>query len=370
MPPFPFSNEARAVAVEKLFNEARASLSAQSAWVRLTLRHNIPISQCTDQWIVQLTNLLLEFHLTRTIRGCGPIILPKLEGRLRDIREYLPHNDAGYLSTNVWEKDKANLMRLACWFHRLDIAFSYSRGTAESLRREDHQEIGNLLHYLIVPGVGALTPTDVIEWVLWQNEDDTLRKLEEARDNLHSGELRLPQMEEEIAEAKRELQHIQQQHTAQPSDVQCTQMKYKCLCTEKKEKEEHLKQCRYEEAYCQHYLDRWPPAEACEQAAFTLGELPLQLNTPTVEPRSQDEEPPSVEGQDPPTSNDVEMQDDTLQGAVGGEGATGGTSPVTKEDEELLGEEETPQTQVISDMKNPTVCSPSNQTLSRSETKL
>ena len=87
--PFPFSDEARAVAVEKLFNDARALLSAQSAWIRLTLRHNVPTSQCTDQGIVQLTNLLLvcisEYHLTRTIRGCGPIILPKIEGQLRDM---------------------------------------------------------------------------------------------------------------------------------------------------------------------------------------------------------------------------------------------------------------------------------------------
>ena len=74
-PPFPFSEEARMVAVKKLFNKARATLLAQSAWVRLTLRHNIPASQCTDQGIVQLTNLLLvcvlEFHLTRSIRVGG-----------------------------------------------------------------------------------------------------------------------------------------------------------------------------------------------------------------------------------------------------------------------------------------------------------
>ena len=167
MPPFPFSDEARVVAVKKLFNDARASLLAQSAWVRLILRHNIPTSQCTDQGIVQLTNLLLvcisEFHITRTIQGCGPIIPPEIEGWLRDIREYLPHNDAGFPSMVVQEKDRANLLRLACWFHHLDMAFSYSRGTAESLRREDHHEIGNLLHFLRAPGVGALTSTEVID---------------------------------------------------------------------------------------------------------------------------------------------------------------------------------------------------------------
>ena len=164
--------------MEKLFNEARAPFSARSAWIKLTLRHNIPVSQCSDQGIVQLTNLLLvcvsEFHLTRMIRGCGPIMLPEIDGQFRDIREYLPHNDTEYPSTDVWEKDRANLMRLAFWFHHLDMPFSYSQGTAESLRREDHQEIGNLLWYLIEPGVGVLTSMDVIEEVLRENENDTL----------------------------------------------------------------------------------------------------------------------------------------------------------------------------------------------------
>ena len=169
MPPFPFSDEARVIAVEKLFNEARASLSAQSAWIRLTLRHNIPTSQCSDKGIVQLTNLLLvcvtEFHLTRSIRGCGPLLLPEIEGWLRDLREYLPHNDAGFPSTDIREKDKGNLLKLACWLHHLDMVFTYSRGTTQSLRKEDHEEIGNLLHFLLAPGVGPLTSSDLIDSV-------------------------------------------------------------------------------------------------------------------------------------------------------------------------------------------------------------
>ena len=209
VPPFPFSDEVRVITVEKLFNDARASLSVQSPWIKLTLRHNIPASQCTDQGIVQLTNLILicvsEFHLMRSIRGCGPILPPEIEGWLRDLREYLPHNEEGYPSTDVHEKDKGNLMRLACWFHHLDMAFTYRWGTTQSLRREDHEEIGNLLCYLMAPGIGFLTSMDVIEWVLWKNEDDTFWQLKEAKDNLKSGELRLPKIEE----AKRELWHIQ-----------------------------------------------------------------------------------------------------------------------------------------------------------------
>ena len=149
---FPFSDEVRVVACEKLFNEARAFMTANSQWVEMTLRHNIPVSECSDQGIAQLTNLLLivvaEFHLMRSIRSCGPILLPEIKGQLRDLREYLPHNDTGYPSTEVHVKDKGNLMRLACWFHCLDMAFTYSSEIAQSLRRDDHLEIGGLLHYL------------------------------------------------------------------------------------------------------------------------------------------------------------------------------------------------------------------------------
>ena len=260
VPPFIFSDEARAIAVEKLFNDTRASLSAQSAWIRLSLHHNIPVSQCSDQGIVQLTNLLLvcvnKYHLTRSIRGCGPLLPPEIEGQLRDLKEYLPHNEAGFPSTDIWEKDKGNLLRLACWLHRLDMAFTYSRGTTQSLRKEDHEEIGSLLRFLLAPKVGPLTTADVIERVLLENRDDTLRQLKEAQNSLKSGRARLPQLEKEITEAKREMKHIKKQHTAWPSDVQCTQRKCECLQQEKKEKEEYLKQCRYEVVYCQHYLDK------------------------------------------------------------------------------------------------------------------
>ena len=60
----------------------------------------------------------------------------------------------------------------------------------------------------------------------------------------------------------------------------------------------------------------------------------------------------------------------TLFGQTTSGGATGGASPISKEDEALLNEDETPQTQVISEMKNLTVRLPCNPTSFRSETKL
>ena len=182
--------------------------------------------------------------------------------------------------------------------------------------------------------------------MLQENRDDTLRQLKEAQDSRESGQARLPKLEKEIAEAKQELKHIKRQDTARPSDVQCTQRKCKHLQQEKEEKEEYLKQCRYEVAYCQHYLNKRPLGEAPEWAAFALGELPHQPITPMVDPLPGTEGSVSSGSQNPATGEDVEMQDDTPQGAVGGEGATGRISPVNKEDEALIDKVETPQSSV------------------------
>ena len=83
-------------------------------------------------------------------------------------------------------------------------------------------------------------------------------------------------------------------------------------------------------AYCQHYLYKRPLGEAPEWAAFTLGELPHQLITPTVDPLPGTEGSASSGSQNPTMGKDVEMQDDTPLGAVGGEGATGGVAQSTK----------------------------------------
>ena len=97
-------------------------------------------------------------------------------------------------------------------------------------------------------------------------------------------------------------------------------------------------------AYCQHYLDKRPPREAPEWAAFALGELPHQPTTPTMDPLPHAEGSTPSGGQYSSVGKDVEMQDDAPQGAVGGKGATGGVSPINKKDEALLHEVESPQT--------------------------
>ena len=252
--------------VKKLFNETSASMMANSLWIEMTLRHNIPVSECSDHHIAQLTNLLLivvaEFHLTRSIRSCGLIIPPEIEGQLRELRNYLPHNDAGYPSTDICKKDIGDLMRLACWLHHLNMSFTYSRGTAQSRRREDHEEVGSLLYYLVGPGVGFLTSMMVIDRVLWENETDTQRELEDAKENLNETELKLKPIKEEVKVAKKELKKISKSQVSCQSDIQHAYRKHKHLCQEQKDKEEFLKECKYQMVYCQHYLAWWPPGEA------------------------------------------------------------------------------------------------------------
>ena len=82
-------------------------------------------------------------------------------------------------------------------------------------------------------------------------------------------------------------------------------------------------------------------------------------------PLPQAEESTPQGDQDPTSNEDVEMRDDTLQGAKGGS-----TSPVNKEEDDMLDEPPMPQTQVINGMPNLSVGSPANLTQSQMETQL
>ena len=191
------------------------------------------------------------------------MIPPEIDGWLRELRDYLPHNDTGYPSTDIREKDKGNLMMLACWFHCLDMMTTLSRGMAQSLRKED-QVVGSLLHYLVEPGVGFLTSTKVIHRVLWENEMDTQKQLKEVKDNLKEAELRLSPIKEEVKAAEKQLKKLNRSQESHIQDKQHAQRKCECLNTELREKEEFIKQCKYEIAYCQHYLAWQPLGEAPE----------------------------------------------------------------------------------------------------------
>ena len=76
--------------------------------------------------------------------------------------------------------------------------------------------------------------------------------------------------------------------------------------------------------------------------------------------------PPPQEDRDLPTGEGMEMQDDPPQGEP--QGTTGGvSSPIRKEEEDMLNE---PQTQVTTTMENLAVGSPSDTMKSQSETHL
>ena len=134
-----------------------------------------------------------------------------------------------------------------------NLLATLSRGTAQSLRKED-QVVGSLLWYLVGPRVGFLTSTKVINCVLWKNEEDTQRQLEEVKDNLKEAKLRLTLIKEEVKAAKRKLKKLNRSREACQQDKQHAQRKCECLNTEVQEKNNYIKQCKYDIAYCQHYL--------------------------------------------------------------------------------------------------------------------
>ena len=99
------------------------------------------------------------------------MIPPEIDEPLEDLRDYLPHDEDRYPSTDVREKD--------C----LGMIYSCSKGTVQSLRIGDHM-VRDLLRYLLSPGIGSLTSEEEIAQVIIQNQFEVERQLSEAQDGL------------------------------------------------------------------------------------------------------------------------------------------------------------------------------------------
>ena len=83
----------------------------------------------------------------------------------------------------------AQILRIATWLHRLDLAATYSVETANSPQVEDY-DFGSLLEYFLMPRLSTITPQEVAARVAQENRrglETSLRDLHEERDSLQNG---------------------------------------------------------------------------------------------------------------------------------------------------------------------------------------
>ena len=155
----------------------------------------------------QVLLMIAEYHLTSASQGTHHIqpVLPEGAARLMPpVDEYLPGSFEGCRDVRV--TDRAQIMRIATWLHRLDLAATYSVETSNSPQVEDY-DFGPLLEYFLMPRLSTITPQEVAARVAQENRrglEASLRDLHEERDSLQNGiELLTTALEKEQQKERR-----------------------------------------------------------------------------------------------------------------------------------------------------------------------
>ena len=191
--PFPLQDrEGRLQALRTLYEEAGEHRLA-SEITALRGLHVIHPDMGADE-LQSLNNQVLlmiaEYHLTSASQGTHHIqpVLPEGAARLMPpVDEYLPGSFEGCRDVRV--TDRAQIMRIATWLHRLDLAATYSVETSNSPQVEDY-DFGPLLEYFLMPRLSTITPQEVAARVAQENRwglEASLRDLHDERDSLQNG---------------------------------------------------------------------------------------------------------------------------------------------------------------------------------------
>ena len=137
----------------------------------------------------QVLLMIAEYHLTSASQGTHHVLPVLPEGAIRLMPppdDYLPGSFDGCRDVRV--KDRAQILRVAVWLHRLDLRATYGVEIATSPRVEDY-DIGPLLEYFLMPKLSDITFGEVASTVAQENRRDmeiSLRDLHEERDSLQN----------------------------------------------------------------------------------------------------------------------------------------------------------------------------------------
>ena len=133
--------------------------------------------------------MIAEYHLTSASQGTHHIlpVLPEGAARLMPpLDSYLPGSFDGCRDVRV--TDRAQILRVAAWLHRLDLSATYGAEIAASPQVQDY-DIGPLLEYFLMPKLSDITLEEVAARVAQENRRDmeaSLRDLHKERDSLRN----------------------------------------------------------------------------------------------------------------------------------------------------------------------------------------
>ena len=192
MVPFPLQeHEGRLQAVRTLYEEAGEHRLASEMTALRGLREGHP--EMGAEELQRLNNQVLlmiaEYHLMSASQGTHHVLPVLPEGAARlipPLDDYLPGSFDGCRDVRV--TDRAQILRVAAWLHRLDLRVTYGVEIAASPRVEDY-DIGPLLEYFLMPKLSDITLGEVAARVAQENRRDmeiSLRDLHKERDSLQN----------------------------------------------------------------------------------------------------------------------------------------------------------------------------------------
>ena len=190
--PFPLQDhEGRLQAIRMLYEEAGENRLASEMTALRGLREGHPELRAEE--LQRLNNQVLlmiaEYHLTSASQGTHHILPVLPEGATRlmpPLEDYLPGSFDGCRDARV--TDRAQILRVAIWLHRLDLCATHGAEIAASPRVEDY-DIGPLLEYFFIPKLSDITLGEVTFRVAQENCRDmeiSLRDLHKERDSLQN----------------------------------------------------------------------------------------------------------------------------------------------------------------------------------------
>ena len=185
-------HEGRLQALRTLYEEAGEHRLASEMTALRGLQENHPEMgaeelQCLNN---QVLLMIAEYHLMSTSQGTHRILPVLPEGAawlMPPVDEYLPGSFDGCCDVRV--TDRAQILCVATWLHRLDLSAMYGTEITASPRVEDY-DIGPLLEYFLMPKLSNITLQEVAARVAQENRQDmeaSLRDLHEERDSLRNG---------------------------------------------------------------------------------------------------------------------------------------------------------------------------------------
>ena len=192
MVPFPLQDyEGRLQAFRTLYEEAGGNrLASEMMALRGLWEGHLEMGAEELQRLNnQVLLMIAEYHLTSASQGTHHVlpVLPEGAARLmHPADDYLPGSFDGCRDVRV--TDRAQILRVAIWLHRLDLRAMYGTEIAASLRVEDY-DIGPLLEYFLMPKLSDITFEEVASMVAQENRWDmetSLRDLHEERDSLQN----------------------------------------------------------------------------------------------------------------------------------------------------------------------------------------